>query len=162
MLENKKEKRKKWKQWRCRERLKGRQKKPQREREKEKVSRRRKQEREREKRAGRGRGKGRGAGRGKETSNQHLSPGLERSGSCSNSGDESGDGLNCPVCNAAEEDDDLDDDVLWVQCDNEHCSTWYHVQYTNIDHQDCKHLDSISWLCPKCHFWLNIISVHFN
>ena len=124
----------------------------QREREKEeKASRRREQEREREKRAGRGRG----AGRGKETSNQHLSSGLKISGSCSNSGDESGDGLNsprCPVCNAAKEDDDSNDDVLWVQCDNEHCSTWYHVQCTNIDHQDCKHLESISWLCPKCHF----------
>jgi hypothetical protein len=151
MLENKKKEKEEMEAIKVLRKAEREEKRLQREREKEKASRRREQEREREKRAGRGRGRGRGGGtgRGKETSNQHLSPVQEKSGSCSNSGDESGDGLNsprCPVCNAAEEDDDSDDDVLWVQCDNEHCSTWYHVQCTNIDHQDCKHLDSISWL----------------
>ena len=56
-----------------------------------------------------------------------MSPGLERSGSRSNSSDESGDGLNsphCPVCNAAKEDDDSDDDVLQVNLLTEH---WHMV-----------------------------------
>ena len=94
-----------------------------------------------------------------KASNEHLSPGLEKYvSSSSNSGDDrssnSGGGLKsprCPVCNAAESDDD-DNDVLWIQCDNERCASWYHVLCTDIDAQDCKRLDTLTWLCPKCHF----------
>ena len=143
----------------------------QREREKEEKASRREQERAKEKGAGNGRGRGSGRGRGRGTwrgkvrasgDNGHLSPGPEKiASSSSNSGDDlsgNSDDFNseqpcnprCPVCNVAESEDE--DDVLWIQCDNKRCATWYHVQCTNIDPQDSKDLDSITWLCPKCYF----------
>ena len=56
----------------------------------------------------------------------------------------------CPVCNVPESEDG--DDVLWIQCDNEQCTTWYHVQCTDIDPVDYNVLDTLTWLCSKCHF----------
>ena len=88
---------------------------------------------------------------------EHSHPGPEKIVS-SNSGDDlsgNSDDFNgeepcnprCPVCNVAESEDE--EDVLWIQCDNKQCATWYHVQCTDIDSKD---LDTITWLCPKCHF----------
>ena len=54
------------------------------------------------------------------------------------------DNTVCPQCGQA------DEEALWIQCDNQSCGMWYHVECTTIDLEEYDNLSAITWFCNDC------------